>query len=492
MQVHARASFCRRVSLTARNLGLWPARRRASASLSCGLSFHSVSIERRQFGPRLVLQHAGRLVSALNARPACSALPLHVQPLREGAVAVLARRVHLEDGEHVGRSLGGRHGDPVLALDESPADRLTPVAYTRLMESAPLQPGHGVARSLDWWGDPALYEAMEHMTAGQRRPLPGVLDTSCVRTGLARQLETGVPPASLGATRNGTVRLFMERDTLDETCRRLPRFAQQLGVPTSRLASLFAREWLPHIRVVALPPALRELDTRAVAVRGLDADDYPAAALAALLSPCVLLTHDRKHFGPLGIQSSSQGVNAVVAALDVKVGEVQLQAVAAMPAAPIIVAHSGIRVAIEHMGPVAWVLIGLVIVGAFWLYQRQPQARKEAIKTTAAAAAQWFLVESQRAARFVQQSRERLAIHLVPPPECATPTAAVLRELATTPEPMSAQQLYDMLDASVRAPVASLRQFLHANKPSVFHEAGRGSFLLGGRCVLSGHDRATL
>jgi len=379
------------------------------------------------------------------------------------------------------------HRDPVLA----PADRSTPFAYTRLMESAPLS-GHGVAGSLDWWGDPALYQAMERMTAGQRRPLPGVLDTSCVRTGLARQLETGVPPASLGAARNGTVRMFMERDTLDETYRRLPRFAQQLGVPTSRLASLFAREWLPHIRVVALPPAFRELDARALAVRGLDSDDYPAAALAALLSPCVLLTHDRKHFGPLGIQSSSQGVDAVVAALDVKVGEVRLQTVAAMPAAPIMVAHSGIRVAIGYMGPVAWVLIGLVIVGAFWLYQRQPPARREAIKTTAADAAHWFLVESQRAARSVQQSRERLTIHLVPSPGRATPTAAVLRELATAPEPMSAQELYDTLDASVRAPVASLRRFLHANKPSVFQEAGRGSFLLGGRCVVGAHGQTTL
>lgn len=365
------------------------------------------------------------------------------------------------------------------------------VAYTRPMESAPLQPRHG-GRSLDWLGDPELYAAMERMTAGRRRPLPGVLDTSCLRTGLARQLKDGAPPPSLGAARDGTVRLFMEQDTLDETCQRLPRFAQQLGVPTSRLASLFAREWLPHIRVVALPPALRELDARAIGVRDLDADDYPAAALAALLSPCVLLTHNHKHFGPLGVQRYSQGVDAVVAALDVKVGEIRLQAVAAVPAAPIIAAHSGITLAIEHTGPAAWLLIALVIGGAVWLYRRQPQARREAIKTTAVDATCWVLAESDRAARSVQQSREQLAIHLVPPPECVTPTAAVLRELATAPESMSAQQLYDTLDPSVQAPVAALRQFLHANKPSVFHEAGRGSFLLGGRRVISGPDQAML
>ncbi len=149
-----------------------------------------------------------------------------------------------------------------------------------------------------------------------------------------------------------------------------------------------------------------------------------------------------------------------------------------MPAAPIIAAHFGIKVAIEHMGPAAWVLVGLVIAGAFWLYQRQPPARKEAIKTTAANATQWFLTESLQATRSVQQSREQLAAHLVPPLECVTPTAAVLRELATAPEPMSAQQqVYDALDAPVRAPVASLRQFLHANKPGVFREARRGNFV---------------
>lgn len=320
---------------------------------------------------------------------------------------------------------------------------------------------------------------MERMTAGQRRPIPGVLDTSCVRTGLKRRLETGVPPPSLGAARNGTVRLFMERETLNETYRRLPRFAQQLGVPTSRLASLFAEEWLPHIRIVALPPALRQVDGRAIAVRTLDADDYPAAALAALLSPCVLLTHDRKHFGPLGIQRSSQGVDAIIAALDVKVGEVRLQAVATVPATPFIAAHAGIGLAIEHMGPAAWVLIALVVAGAVWLYQRQPPARKAAIKTAAADAAHLFLAESQRAALSTQQSRERLATHLVPAPECVTPAAAVLRELATTPEPISAKQLYDALDAPVRAPVQALRDFLHTNKRSVFCEARRGSFVLG-------------
>ena len=58
-----------------------------------------------------------------------------------------------------------------------------------------------------------------------RRPLVAVLDTSCVRTGLEYQLKRGRPPASLTTVRDGMIRLFMERDTLEETCAKLPEFA---------------------------------------------------------------------------------------------------------------------------------------------------------------------------------------------------------------------------------------------------------------------------
>lgn len=41
-----------------------------------------------------------------------------------------------------------------------------------------------------------------------------VLDTACVRTGFHYQLSIGSPPASVTTARDGTVRLFMEYDTL--------------------------------------------------------------------------------------------------------------------------------------------------------------------------------------------------------------------------------------------------------------------------------------
>src|SRR5215470_2406670 len=68
-----------------------------------------------------------------------------------------------------------------------------------------------------------------------RRPLPAVLDTDFVRTGLHYQLSNGIPPRSVRTARDGLLRLFMEYDTLTETGERLPKFADQLGVPVPDL-----------------------------------------------------------------------------------------------------------------------------------------------------------------------------------------------------------------------------------------------------------------
>ena len=62
-----------------------------------------------------------------------------------------------------------------------------------------------------------------------RGPRLAVLDTSCVRTGLHRQLRHGSPPASITTAEDGSIRLFMEYETLVETQRKLPKFAKDFG-----------------------------------------------------------------------------------------------------------------------------------------------------------------------------------------------------------------------------------------------------------------------
>ena len=187
-----------------------------------------------------------------------------------------------------------------------------------------------------------LAEAAELSSLGAgRRPLPAVLDTDFIRTGLHAQLSKGVPPRSVRSAQDGALRLFMEYDTLVETGEKLPRFAGQLGVTVPELRRILNEEWLPHIDVVRLPAGLRELDPRAPRVRDGDGvrrgdeDDFPAAALAALLSPCLLLTHNYKHFGALGVRTRTQGVDGIMAVLAIHIGEVQLQAVIWLPALPV-------------------------------------------------------------------------------------------------------------------------------------------------------------
>ncbi len=46
----------------------------------------------------------------------------------------------------------------------------------------------------------------------RRRPLPAVLDTDFIRTGLHAQLSKGMPPRSVQSARDGSLRLFMEYD----------------------------------------------------------------------------------------------------------------------------------------------------------------------------------------------------------------------------------------------------------------------------------------
>lgn len=85
--------------------------------------------------------------------------------------------------------------------------------------------------------------------------------------------------------------------------------ARDLGVTRAELIRILNEDWLPHIEVVKIPPRLRQVDPRALEVRDREADDYPAAALAALLSACILLTHNYTDFGALGVKTKSQGVD---------------------------------------------------------------------------------------------------------------------------------------------------------------------------------------
>ena len=312
-------------------------------------------------------------------------------------------------------------------------------------------------------------------------PIPAVLDTSCVRTGLHYQLANGRLPTSVDVVRSGRTRMFMELDTLHETWKRLPRFARQMDVPVATLQRMFANDWLPLLSIVSVPEVLRQIDERAGAVRDLDLDDYPTAALAALLSPCILLTRNHRHFHPLDVRIPSQGVDAIFAAINVKVGETQVQAIALVPAAPVLAVGATTKWAAEKVGPMAWLVLVLIVAGGVVLYQRQPSERKERIRNVASETGRLLLDEYTRASNELQQAQNQLGACVVPGPEHRSATSAVFRKLAVASESMSAQQLCDVLDESARPAVEPLRRFLHGNKTTAFREARRGGFVLGGQ-----------
>lgn len=274
------------------------------------------------------------------------------------------------------------------------------------------------------------------------------------------------------------MRMFMEYETLVETQRKLPKFARQFSVPVAELTRI-VNEWLPCIRVVKIPPALRELDQRALEVRGLDPDDCPAAALAALLSPCILLTGNHTDFGPLGVQSEKQGVEAVIAGIAVKLGESRFQASVMVPAAPVMAVGEITKWASGKIGAWAWAGLSLILITGGFIYARQPEEHRARIRAGAAQVGKVVLEQIMEASTEVEAARAELRARVVAGPADRSPASAIVRELALSEHSLSAQQLVDRLDESARPSVAGLRGYLRANDNALFYQVRRGGFALG-------------
>jgi len=332
----------------------------------------------------------------------------------------------------------------------------------------------------------ALLAEVAALSELRRGPLPAVLDTDFIRTGLHSQLSNGQPPRSVRIARNGAVRLFMEYDTLVETGQKLPKFAEQFGIPVTDLRRALNEDWLPNIDVVRLPPAIRELELRALQVRERDEDDFPAAALAALLSPCLLLTHNSKHFSVLGVKTRKQGVDGLMAVVAINVGDMQVRAVISLPTLPLQAAGAAMKWATDRIGPAAWVILAVVVGGAFYWYCKQPPERRDTIKRTTSSIGTYLMDQYTEGAAMAYQASLKLRACAVPSPEHRTPVSAILRELALSSESLSAAQLAELLDPSVRPPVAELRAFLRAHDNEVFNQVRRGGFVLGTHYQLPG------
>lgn len=203
-----------------------------------------------------------------------------------------------------------------------------------------------------------------------------------------------------------------------------------------------------------------------------------------LLSPCLLLTHNYKHFGALGVWTRTQGVDGIMAVLAINIGEVQLQAVIWLPALPLRVAGVTMEWATEKLGSWAWAILGVVFAGGIYWYCKQPPERRDQIKSVAGQVANHVMQEYGKLTDDVYQARLQLRACMVPKPEHRTSTSAILRELALSPESLSAAQLAELFVPSERPAVADIRAFLRANDKAVFNQVRRGGFVLGSKYQL--------
>jgi len=143
------------------------------------------------------------------------------------------------------------------------------------------------------------------------------------------------------------------------------------------------------------------------------------------------------------------------------------------------------RWATGRIGPWAWAVVAVAAAGGFYWFCQQPPERRERITEVAGQVSSHVLGEYQRAADAAHQARLQLRACMVPSPQHRTTATAIIRQLALTPESLSAAQLAELLDPSVRLPVAELRAYLREHDGTVFRQVRRGGFVLGSRYQLA-------
>ncbi len=121
----------------------------------------------------------------------------------------------------------------------------------------------------------------------------------------------------------------------------------------------------------------------------------------------------------------------------------------------------------------------MLLLGGVWIYRKQPWERKETLQKVAGQTGTVLLDAATKAAAEVNVARTQLSACMVPGPRNRDPASAVLRELAISDQPLSAQHLAGLLDESVRLPIARLRAYLRANDRTLVNEVRRGGFALG-------------
>jgi len=314
-----------------------------------------------------------------------------------------------------------------------------------------------------------------------KMPFLAVLDTSFFHSAFKYQLaHDGAVPLSLQAAQQAAITLFMAEETVWQLFDKIPEFAESLNTTAVTLESLFAKAWAPWITSVDL--SSMPADARAQVVLDRDPTDRPAATLATLLSPCLLLATDKDFESLAPVESWTPGelpsaVVAVSTTLVVGQATVRVNATVMVPVLPVAVVGGGVCWLGGRLGVSPWLLAAAIVGGGAFLYMRLDAERRAAARKALADVGTTLLEELVRAQAAQQAALRDLEHRVVPYLGPRSVEAVVLRELAVAGEAISAQRLWERLDPATRPSVTRVRALLRGD-PAVAL-AGRGVWTLG-------------
>ena len=228
--------------------------------------------------------------------------------------------------------------------------------------------------------------ATETRPAPRLSPVPVVVDADLlirnigygVREGTDESLITNARP---GYARAGGIPLYATTAVAAEVERHLHEVARRCERPEQEVIAVWNDVFRP--RIVFVPVRGDELDDpRIAAVRRLHEKDAPTAALAVLLGESVLLTHNVKHFRPLGIAGQDVTEMSIEAH---RLGSALKQADAAtvLPRVVGYGAYAGTQrlvAAVGSEGVLAFALLGLGLIVKYWETDRIRSVRAGAVR----------------------------------------------------------------------------------------------------------------
>jgi hypothetical protein len=272
--------------------------------------------------------------------------------------------------------------------------------------------------------------------------------------------------------------LYASASVAAEVERHLGEIAKRCKKPFEEVLDTWNTVFRP--RILFVPLNGKEIDDpRIDAVRALHAPDVPTATLAVMLAESVLVTHNAKHFRPLGI--AGQDVTKIsIEAHALGVTLKQANAATVLPRLLGYGAYEGAKRAASAFGPELCLALGLLAIGAIIRYWETDTLRR--VRTGATQVMREIGPPIASALERGEEAAATLWRFTVTPPEPRPALAFVARELATR-STLTTQEIADSLRwhgyrfKNERAHRTWTRAWLIGN--SCFYEVRRGQWSLG-------------